>query len=256
MELQETLNPLRKVKHRLTRRVRSRLLAAAKAATVRRIGESVASGPFSGMHFTDQDVHGDLMAKRLGTYELELTEALARLAARPFDRFINVGAAEGYYCVGAALRWEVREIVAFEATETGRELIAQIAKKNAVEANIAIRGVCRESDLFDLCSPEKSHFVLMDVEGAELELLSQRIVGRLERSSLVVEVHDFLVPGCRDEVMSRFKGSHHQEIIKSRMRGYRDFPCTLAIPAFLKLELMNERRPAPMEWLVIIPQAA
>ena len=73
-------------------------------------GMVVRGGPFEGMRYTNEG-YGVLLAKLCGTYECELWPVLRELLNAKFDRFIDVGAGDGYYVTGFALRSRSREIV-------------------------------------------------------------------------------------------------------------------------------------------------
>ena len=73
------------------------------------LGLAVRSGPFAGLRFPEAAVAGphhadSLPAKLLGSYQQQLHPALERLLESGFSTIENVGAAEGYYAVGLALR--------------------------------------------------------------------------------------------------------------------------------------------------------
>jgi hypothetical protein len=219
----------------------------------------VASGPFTGMHFVERHVFGAPMAKLLGTYEMELHAVIEKLARSQFDRVVNIGAGEGYYAVGLGIRLPSTGIVAYEALKTGRTLIEEVAKKNGVRDRLDLRGICTREALESLIENDKRYLVVSDVEGAELELFHPRLIGLLSRSSLVVESHDFVFPGCTEQLIARFEKTHVVTSVQSRERSSCDFPLLLPLPVRTKLWLMNEGRPTicgPMRWLVMTPQRA
>ena len=77
--------------------------------------ETVLSGPFKGMRYPLRSSgQGGLLPKLLGTYERELSPAIERLISDRPTLVVNVGAAEGYYAVGLALRAPQAQVIAFE----------------------------------------------------------------------------------------------------------------------------------------------
>ena len=64
----------------------------------------VASGPFAGMRHGDIAVGSVLTVKLLGTYEKELWPIIDQIIATAYPLIIDIGAAEGYYAVGLAMR--------------------------------------------------------------------------------------------------------------------------------------------------------
>src|SRR4051812_22623153 len=85
----------------------------------------VLSGPFEGMHYSDRSVGSAFFPKVLGTYERELHERIRACFQMGVRTVIDVGAAEGYYAVGLAMRIPGVQVVAFETEEAGRVAIDQ-----------------------------------------------------------------------------------------------------------------------------------
>jgi hypothetical protein len=248
------LNPLRHVKHGIARVVRNSLLSFFEAILKRNLQSTVASGPFRGMHYDGQHVFGAPMAKLLGTYEMELHSRLFSLLERGFGRLINVGGAEGYYAIGIARNWRVREVIVFELSPRGQEIISKLARENGVTESISINGKCSEQHLYEILSEKSGDLLIIDVEGDEIELLTQRVIGKACKSTFVVEAHDFVLPGCTERLRERLEGSHHVQIVYSQERTIADFPCDIRIPGRAKLRFMNEGRPGRMSWVIASPR--
>jgi hypothetical protein len=206
------------------------------------------------MRYDGRAVYGAPMAKLLGTYEMELHSALATMLGCGFDRLINIGGAEGYYAVGLARNWGMKEVVVFELDPCGRNIISQLARENSVGETVSILGRCSEPDLVGILSDECADLLIMDVEGGEMELLSRRVTSRARKSTLLVETHDFISPGCTEQLRERLNGSHDVLVVSSRERTVADFPWQSRIPATAKLHLMNEGRPGPMSWIIATPR--
>ena len=193
-----------------------------------RTGDKVASGPFKGMNYISGSVGSRLTPKFLGTYELELAPTIEKICKKNFDVIVDVGAAEGYYAVGMAMRNQKTKVIAFESEDTGRELIGEMAVKNRVAKRVDIRGHCGIGSLSDAISENKKCLVMMDIEGAEMELLDNDVVPKLNRCHILVEAHECVVPGVSDTIKNRFKNTHKINEIDERSRGMSDFP--LAVP--------------------------
>lgn len=249
------LDAARHVKHGSARQLRA-LCDRALFALVRARGGGgrVLAGPFAGMKYDTRYPFGTPRAIALGTYEKELWPVLERVGRRSFGRFVDVGGADGYYAIGGALFWSVGQVVVFEALEAGRAAIAELASRNGVRGKIEVRGWCREEDLFAVLDPGRRDLLLMDVEGAEAELLSERVCGSLGSSVVIVEAHDFIRPGLAREVGARFAASHRVDVVSSAPRSAEDWPGPQFGPRRAKLALMDERRPCTMEWVVCFPR--
>ena len=70
----------------------------------RRTAGLVHAGPFAGMRYVDRSVGSCFIPKLLGTYERELAPKIERICRRQPGLVVDVGAAEGYYAVGLAMR--------------------------------------------------------------------------------------------------------------------------------------------------------
>lgn len=215
----------------------------------------VISGLFKGMKFTLE--HPDL-PKILGTYELEIHSAIERLEAHRFDRIINVGAGEGYYAVGAALKWPEAVVCAFEADRNKHSQILKLSQDNAVWDRVKIFGICHVDDLIASLDELLSTLILIDVEGAELELLNPESIAQLKKAVIIVETHDCLVEECSSIIERRFQASHTIEKYRTKERNVEDFTIknSLLNRIFAKkiVELMCENRPAPQEWFIMFPK--
>ncbi len=243
------LNPLRRLKYFF-------LVDASVWICKLKLKGAVASGPFAGLRYTYDHVEGKPMAKMLGTYEMELHPSLFEISKRHFDLLINVGAAEGYYAVGACKFWNIEKAIAFESLKEGQELIEMVARQNNVANKIAVYGTCTASTLERSIEQDKLTLLIMDIEGAEIEVLDSKIIPKLANSFIILETHDFIKPGCAFEIIRRFEGSHNIHIIKSRQRICNDFPFPLRLSCKAKLWMMDERRPCEMQWLIMIPHSS
>lgn len=220
----------------------------------------VIAGPFRGVKYVDRAVGSVLCAKLLGTYEKELHGLVQWAVDAGFDLIVNAGAAEGYYAVGFALKSVRSRVIAYELTEEGQALLRLMVAHNGVEDRVVVRGECRPELLDeDLASIGGRRLVVCDVEGYEDVLLDPSRVPRLRDAYILVEMHDFLVPGLTARVTERFTGTHTIEEIPFARRAAADFPIrtlyTRIIPGSYKLGYMGEGRPANMTWLWMRPKS-
>ena len=193
-----------------------------------RRSDRVFDGPFRGMRFTWDawDANFTLpIPKFLGTYELELHGVIERVCAAAPERIIDVGAAEGYYAVGLALRVARAHVVAFEELDGGREAIARLAETNGAAGRVQALGHCELDDLAMAMQRGGRTFVMMDVEGFERTLLDPDRIPALRDAMILVEAHDCYSPGVADELARRFSGSHRIERIESRVPSLTDIKC-------------------------------
>jgi hypothetical protein len=198
-----------------------------------------------------------LLGYILGSQELELREVINDIIARGYRTILNVGAADGYYAVGLALRSPDAHVEAFEALSELHPLIARTAAANGVADRVAVSGTCTAALLRErLTAVEGRTLILMDIEGGEIELLDPREVPQLARADILVETHDAFVADATETLSRRFHDTHEIACYVARPRVLGDFP-----PGFLPglrrwlpglaVELMNERRTGLQRWLML-----
>lgn len=221
----------------------------------------VSAGPFRGMRYVRRAQGSTYWPKVLGSYEVEAQCWIERhlsLDAR-HDVVVNVGAGEGYYAVGAALRRKDLSIVAFESSLRGRALIEKLARTNGCATRVVIRSHCFASSLETAVARYAHPFVIVDVEGSEATLLDPLVAPSLQHCAIFVEVHDFIDPTIADVLSYRFRETHEICEVRERPRSEADLP-----PLFFRtlrwrwarragVLLLSERRPQQMRWLLLEP---
>jgi predicted RNA methylase len=219
----------------------------------------VLQGPFAGMKYIDDSVGSAYIPKLLGLYEKELSHCVAAINELKPEQIIDIGAGEGYYAVGLARLNPAVRILAFEMQPAGRSAIVDLARLNDVEKQIEVRGECRVADLQAALSTIGRSVVVCDVEGAELELIDQSAVPALRNATILLELHEFVVPGITGEIKKRFSATHDIELIWQQPRSRSDFPWrTLGTSILPKAYLdwaVSEWRPERMAWLWMQPKA-
>ncbi|MBU0479207.1 hypothetical protein KKC91_11655 [bacterium] len=224
-------------------------------------GRQIFSGPFAGMKYVTSSSDIVYYPKILGTYEKELHELVEKLCRKHFNLIVNVGAGEGYYAVGFAVRQPFANIVAFEVKMVGQNLIQQMAKINGVNDRIRINGLCDHESLsscLSICEEGRAILVVMDTEGAEDILLDPLKIPVLNKSYILVELHDFVCPGITKRIYKRFQNSHRITEIMARSRVFTDFPLKLSgivsyVPKKFFLQSLYEARPDGMKWFYLEP---
>ncbi len=154
-------------------------------------------GPLAGMQLIEASSWGnDKAAKLLGFYEHELMAAMVP-ALGPDKVFIDIGAADGFYAVGALHAQLAHRTIAFELTDAGRSVIGDTAARLGVQDRIEIHGACTEGSLQQaLHGLDRRQLVLLcDVEGAEFEIFSDAVLAMLAGSQVFIEIHDRTAEG-------------------------------------------------------------
>lgn len=209
-------------------------------------------GPFKGMQYIRHAVQVQSSAycpKLLGTYEQELHPVVESLRAQsPYQQVINIGAGEGYYAVGLALHLPQIQLTAFEADSNSRTILSRMAHANGVASRLAIREFCTLSLLQEELGNLGRTLVVCDVEGGEQELLDPSSIPALTNADILVELHDFIIPGISDEIRQRFTRTHHIMDIPAQPRQLRDWPASLSLPQAYRRTALSEYRPGGMRW--------
>jgi hypothetical protein len=197
--------------------------------------------------------------KLLGVYERELNPSIERACAVGFSLIVDVGAAEGYYAVGMALRNPRARIIAFEMEMKERSALAEAAELNYVADRIEIRGKCEPQDLESVLSGSARSLVICDVEGYEFVLLNLDTVPSLARAAILVELHEFIHTGITEKIRARFTPTHKITHVWQEERTLTDFPFTdfytRCLPKSYLRWTVTESRPERMSWFWMEPRA-
>lgn len=235
---------LRKRAKRVQRRRDERALAA-------HAGLIVQSGPFAGMSL--QGARSPIGGKLLGTHEMELAPVLERLCHSDLQHVVNVGAADGFYAVGMLRRLTTARATAFEMVTSYHSAIDELARSNGVRDRLAVRGACDVEALASAIAANERTLVIIDVEGAERDLLDPARVPRLRDAWILVELHDFVDPQISTIVRQRFHDTHRVTGYRAAPRTIHDVPAVDGMSARALLRLADEGRPALMEWYWMEP---
>ena len=225
-------------------RHRRRLAAAARQRDrvwreLTRDGIRILGGPFAGMHYLAEPAEGSIYPKLAGTYEQELAGVIETIVATPYDVVVDIGAAEGYYAVGLALRMPRVTVHAYDVDPRAREACAELARMNGVSDRVRVHGAFEPADF-----RAKRLLVICDCEGCEVEVLDPAVFAEAD---LLVELHDFLEPEITPTLIRRFEVTHEIRLIDSRP-GNPDAAALRHLRSSDRAFAVDERRPAPMQW--------
>ena len=194
----------------------------------------------------------------IGTWELELFPVLNEICKKKFSSIFVIGAAEGYYAVGFSRNLPDTKIFAFEKQCDYREKLERLKISNGSK-NIHVEGNCDSKTL-------KSHLqlggdnplIFCDIEGGEIQLLNLKLIPELVKAELLVEVHEMYVENCQKRLLDEFKNTHNFTIIYGKERRLEDLPLSCGVLSYFAskntvINLMNEGRPYPMNWIWFQP---
>lgn len=210
---------------------------------------SVTAGPFRGMRYLDRAVGSALPPKLLGTYEQELHPWLEEIANAGYGLIHVVGAAEGYYAVGLAVRIPGCRVLAYDLDPSSPRLLRRLAARNGVGDQVRFR---EEFTAASLASQmDESTLILCDIEGAEVDLLEPTHIPELLYADILVEVHDAGAGTIENVLRERFAATHRIRRIAASPRSYHDVRGPL--PAFVTRraveQAIDEGRKFGLTWL-------
>jgi hypothetical protein len=229
-------------------------------AVLHKTGRSVAAGPFRGMNYVETSVLSVYFPKLLGIYERELHPVVEEIVSLQPANVIDIGAAEGYYAVGLARALPRAKVVAYEQTDEGRELLADMADLNGVSDRLKILGRCEPADLAGQLGIPGRTVVVCDVEGYEQTLLDPAAIPALRSAWLLVELHEFVHRGITEVLRRRFEQTHRITHVQQTGRTREDYPYrswyTRLLPNAYAVYLVEEFRPERMSWFWLEPLAS
>lgn len=223
-------------------------------AYVREQGTTIWTGPFAGMEYVAAATEGALIPRLLGTYESELHPYLAYFAKAGLDCVIDVGCAEGYYAVGLARMMPGVAVHAYDTDENARTACRELAGKNAVADRVIIGGEF-PPDGFEAFAGRRV-LVMVDAEGAELDILQPDASPALAGMNVIVETHDLYRAGARATLIERFSPTHEIVQVVQQPKAFNPPPWFVNLSHLDQLLAVWEWRARPTPWLVMRPKPA
>jgi hypothetical protein len=209
-------------------------------------GDRVLRGPFAGMRYPARRI-GSLQ-KRIGAYELELHSWLEQALERRPARFIDIGAADGFYAVGIARRGV--PVVAFEMARSARAEMLELARLNGVQLIPRGRATAAELERLDFTDA----LVLSDCEGAEVDVFAPAVIDRMRSATVIVEVHESRRPGAGTVLRERFAATHDIDIVEPAQRDAAAFPELVPFDPATRRRVLGEGRADATPWFRMTPR--
>ncbi len=187
-------------------------------------GCEVRSGPFQGMVYPAASILSrQAIPILLGNYERELHPVIATFSQANYACVIDIGCAEGYYCVGLARLLRL-PVYAFDTDFRERRFCRRMAELNQVAKWVRVRGWCSPRSLAHLAHGRRA-LVICDCEGYETALFCSEVLPSLAQSDLCIELHG----EAQRLLPSRLEVSHRLTLI----------PFTGTAPAAPELDRMG-----------------
>ncbi len=226
-----------------------------------RFGGIVAHGPFKGLELAPQAHWGSGVYSHqlLGIYEKEVLDALCEASAG-YDTFIEIGAQDGYYAIGALRAGMFRSAHCFEILEAGRRLIAENARRNAMADRLHIHGEANATLAATLAEEgvDLSRCVILcDIEGGEFDVFTPAMFDMMKGATILIELHPFAVAEGAARVAALEKAAEANFAVTRLTTGARDLSAFPELDAYGDTDrwlLCSEGRPERMHWLRLDPR--
>ncbi|MDP3659993.1 methyltransferase [Phenylobacterium sp.] len=221
-------------------------------AYVRHHGLKVYQGPFEGMEYVREATEGAIAPRLIGSYESELHPHLERLIAADLDCVVDVGCAEGYYAVGLARRMPNAVVYAYDINAAARAACVELAARNGVGDRVVVRELFEPQALAEF--EGRRVLLMMDVEGAEDDLLRPDLAPAMAGMDIIVETHDVYRPGVLERITERFATTHDILRLDQEGKGHALPPWLRGAAHLDQLLAVWEWRALATPWLVMTPK--
>lgn len=204
------------------------------------------AGPFAGQRLAGNTT-GSHGPKLLGIYERELHSIVEHVVKRAYRIIVDIGCGEGYYAVGFALRMPEAMIYAYDSSPEARDACQATAALNGVADRVVVGGLCDHEAFRRLAA---GAFIWLDCEGCERTLMDPVAVPELATADMLIETHDFLVPGTTEALLKAFSKTHDAEVIRVQPRRPEE-AAPLRLGADDAARAVDESRQPDQTWLAL-----
>ena len=194
------------------------------------------------------------MPRLLGSYEDELHPYIELFANAGLDCVIDVGCAEGYYAVGLARLMPEVVVHAHDIDAKAQDACRALAQKNGVADRVIVGGEFKPQD-FEAFAGRRV-LVMVDCEGAEVDVLQPALSPALAGMSLIVETHDIYREGALATLVERFSPTHDIVRVEQQFLAFEPPPWFASLAHLDRLLAVWEWRVSPTPWLVMRPKKA
>lgn len=220
-------------------------------------------GYFKGLKLVKENAWGsgsDKGGMLLGIYEKEVLEEIISLQTRyRANYFIDLGAADGYFGTGLILKEYFKHAYLFDISEKAQNVIKKNAEANNISNKITVKGKVKKS-LYEYLTFEQiqNSLILIDIEGAEFDLLSESFLNEVSKSYLIVELHDHILSNGVEKLKILIDNCKNHFEFKLIYSGSRDTSTYKELDDFNDHDrwiLCSESRFSKGHWLVLKPKS-
>lgn len=221
-------------------------------------GGKVVAGPFEGLRLNKNTWWGksDLGSQCLGLYEKEILDLISSL--EPFELFVDIGAADGYYVNGMLHAEMAKQAICYEVSLDGQRAIKENWIINRSPGKLLVHGEANDSSInlitSSLC---QRSLVLIDIEGYEFTFLTQKVLSVLKNCNIILEIHNWVedFPIKYATLLRNLNDYFDINIIHPKSRDTQEIPCLRSFTDDNRMLLTSERRPCLMRFLHLEPKS-
>jgi len=213
----------------------------------------VQCGLFKGLLVGDLgfwDGGGDAGAKILGIYEQQVLDTFSKM--NRFRTLVNLGAADGYYGFGLIFAKKCENVIFFETSHESRLEIEKMNKN--YDFPIEIHGEATAEIMSSIIEnlPMEDVVFLVDIEGGEFDIFDNTLIDRLNGSTVILEIHDFLNSNFnKSELERKFSEKFSIEKIYNNARKFPPIDSIQNLHDNQRWLLASEGRVKAMEWWIL-----
>ena len=224
------------------------------------------SGLFEGMKLVkksnwDKKIYKfntDLSSKIVGCYEQEVQDKIVEFQKKNKKKyFVNLGAGEGYFALGALHSGLFEKSLAFEISDLSRNIMIENSKLNNLEDRLLIKHKASENFLKDLDSSFNKIsdiFFLADMEGDEFNIFNNENLQVIKNCNLIIEFHELDDNKKNQEFMDKIKKYFNVEILTTSGRDFSKISHLKDLNDDDRWLIASENRPYRMNWLACLPK--
>ena len=193
----------------------------------------------------------------LGFYEKEILDIINGFAENEFDTFVDIGAADGYYAVGMLVSKTVKRAFCFEASEIGHAIIKENFELNGSLGQIEVLGRASNNSLQSLTSVDYTKaIILIDIEGAELEVVDANFLSQARGANIIIEVHNWAnqFSDKYEKMLRAIDKDFHIHVIEPVERPTKSMPILRSFSDENRALIASEGRPCLMRFIWLKPK--
>ncbi|MGB0372017.1 MAG: hypothetical protein ACPGN3_11835 [Opitutales bacterium] len=221
---------------------------------------TVKYGPISGFQFSELATKDkpDRTSILFGLYEDEVVSRIVE-SSKNFSTFADIGAAEGIYAVGLVFKKYFDKSICFEIEERLRKILVENSKVNECTEKVQVNSEFKTNTASDFgISKTEDYFVLVDIEGAEFELIDEAFLDLFKSSQILIELHDWMFKDGeqkKERLIKRLTEYMDIEVFTSHGRNPNQYPELSKLKDDYKWIACSEGRRQAMEWIHAKPKS-